>query len=108
MTWGKYWTTCAGSGRVTTMIGKKMALILLEENATAERMCLPKTEEEETEENRQDAYADCLGLLEDLDNAVQERSNPQEPLEKCCKHDSADNGDIDNLLRSVKARSALV
>jgi hypothetical protein len=90
------------------MIGKKMALVRLEENAFAEQMCLPKTEEEETKENRQNAHADCLGLLEDLDNAVHERSNPQEPFEERCKHDSADNSNIDNLLRSVWALSTWV
>jgi hypothetical protein len=90
------------------MIGKKMALVRLEENAFAEQMCLPKTEEEETEENRQNAHADCLGLLEDLDNAVHERSNPQEPFEERCEHDSADNSNIDNLLRSVWALSTWV
>jgi hypothetical protein len=93
---------------VTTMIGKKMALASLDKIATEECMCLPKTEEEETEENRQDAHADCLGLLEDLDNAVHERSNPQEPLQERCKHDSADNSDIDNLVRSVWVASTLV
>jgi hypothetical protein len=89
------------------MIGKKMALMLLEWNVEAQRRYLPKAEEEKTEENRQNADTDRLGLLEDLDNAVQEGSNPQEPLEEGCKHDSADNGNINNLRRSVLAFSSL-
>jgi hypothetical protein len=38
--------------------------------------CLPETEEEDSEENGQETDTDCLGLLEDLDNAVHECSNP--------------------------------
>jgi hypothetical protein len=79
------------------MMGKKMALALLDWNAAKCKVCSPKTEKEETEEDGQNAHTDGLGLLEDLDNAVQEGSNPQEPLKEGCKHDSANNGDVDNL-----------
>jgi hypothetical protein len=89
------------------MIGKKMALVWLDKNVVVEALSLPETKEEETEEDGQNADTDGLGLLENLDNAVHERSNPQEPLEECCKHDGADDGDIDNLVELVRLASHL-
>jgi hypothetical protein len=80
------------------MIGKKMALSVLDELTRACKSSLPETEEEESEEDRQNANTNCLCLLEDLDNAVHECGNPQEPLEECCKHDSADDGNVNDLV----------
>lgn len=86
------------------MIGRKMALVVSAKiHPFADGMYLPETEEEDTEENGQDAHTDCLCLLEDLDNAVQKRSNPEEPFEEGCEHERADNGDIDDLLQLVGA-----
>jgi hypothetical protein len=62
---------------------------------------LPETEEEKSEKDGQNANTDCLRLLEDLDNAVHEGGNPQEPLEECREHDSADDGNVNNLAQSV-------
>jgi hypothetical protein len=63
------------------MIGKKMALVLLGIVWSPSRFCLPKTKEQDTEENRQNANADGLCLLEYLDNAVQEGGDPEEPFQ---------------------------
>ena len=93
--------TCEGRGRVTTMIGKKMALLLLVGFQTEGWRHLPKKEEHDTKEDRQDADADCLGLLEDLDDTVQKCSNPEEPFEQGGQHETSNNGNIDNLLQSV-------
>lgn len=63
--------------------------------------CLPESEEEDTEEDGQNADTDRLGLLEDLDNAVQESGNPEEPLEQGSQHETTDDGNVGNLLQSV-------
>jgi hypothetical protein len=81
------------------MIGKKIALKLLDEVAAAGALNLPEQEKEDAEEDGKDAHADRLGLLENLDDAVHECSNPQEPFEQRGKHEWADDGDIDDLLR---------
>jgi hypothetical protein len=65
-------------------------------------LSLPETEEEEAKEDGQNADTNRLCFLENLDNAVHECSHPQEPLEKGCKHDGTDDGDIDNLGKSVR------
>lgn len=57
-----------------------MALLLLDTVVMGKSGCIPEGEEEDTEENGQDANTDRLGLLKDLDNAVQESGNPKEPL----------------------------
>jgi hypothetical protein len=62
-----------------------------------EKASLPKTEEEDSEEDGQQADTDLLGLLEDLDQAVCESSDPEEPFEQSSKHDTSDNGNVDNL-----------
>jgi hypothetical protein len=61
------------------------------------RSFLPETEEQDAEKDGEDAHTHRLSLLENLDNAVQKRGNPEEPFEQRCKHESAYNGDIDNL-----------
>jgi hypothetical protein len=63
---------------------------------------LPETEEKKSEKDGQNANTHCLCLLEDFNNAVQERGNPQEPLEECREHDSANDSNINNLLQSVR------
>lgn len=92
--------TWDGRGRVTTMIGKKMALVVLEEFAVCSHEVgfLPEEKEEDAEEDGQNAHADGLCFLEDLDNAVHERSDPEEPLEESREHEGADDGDVDNLV----------
>jgi hypothetical protein len=62
-----------------------------------EKASLPKTEEEDSEEDGQQPDTDLLGLLEDLDQAVCESSDPEEPFEQSSKHDTSDNGNVDNL-----------
>lgn len=59
---------------------------------------VPKAEEEDTEEDGQKAHTDRLGLLEDLDDTVQKCGNPKEPFKQGSKHDSADDGHVDNLV----------
>jgi hypothetical protein len=86
------------------MMGKKMALRLLASTGTVGGWSIPEQEEENTEEDGQNADAHGLGLLEDLDNAVQEGSDPEKPLEEGCQHEGADDGDIDNLHLSVLGR----
>jgi hypothetical protein len=66
-----------------------------------EGICLPETEEEDTEENAQNADADGLSLLEDLDNAVHEGSDPEKPLQECHQHERANDGNVNNLLPLV-------
>jgi hypothetical protein len=66
---------------------------------------LPKRGEENHHDNRQNSYADCLGLLEDLDEAVHERGQPEKPFQKGGKHDCADDSGIDDLWYAVSARS---
>jgi hypothetical protein len=79
------------------MMGKKMALLLLELFWEAGGVSVPEAEEEDSEEDGQYPYTDGLGLLEDLDQAICEGSNPEKPFEKGSKHDTADDGDVDNL-----------
>ena len=79
-----------------------MALVLSGEvHPSANGMDLPETEEEDTEEDGQNAHTDCLGLLEDLDNAVHERGHPKEPLEQRHQHERSNDGNVGNLVRSV-------
>jgi hypothetical protein len=80
-----------------------MALILLDIVSSARRFCLPETEEQNTEENRQNPNAHGLGLLENLDNAVQEGGDPKEPFEQSSQHEKADDGNVNNLQLSVYA-----
>lgn len=83
------------------MIGKKMALLLLDLVVMRGLECLPEREEEDTKEDGQDANTDRLCLLEDLDNAVQESGNPKEPLEQSSQHETTNDSNIGNLLQSV-------
>jgi hypothetical protein len=43
---------------------------------------LPEQEEEDTKEDGQNPNAPVFGLLEDFNNAVQERSDPEKPFEQ--------------------------
>jgi hypothetical protein len=90
------------------MIGKKMALAQLAMKVWhAHQNHIPETEEEDTKENRQKTDTHGLGLLKDLDQTVCERGNPKEPFEQSSKHDTANDGDIDNLFllaTSLKCR----
>jgi len=54
--------------------------------------------EEDHHNDGQDPYTNSVGFLENFDQAVQESSDPKEPLEQSCKHDGADDGDIDDIL----------
>jgi hypothetical protein len=83
------------------MMGKKIALVLLDIASMAGRLCLPKTEEENTEENGQNANTNCLGLLENLHNAVQKGGDPEEPFEQSSYHESTNDGNINDLKVSV-------
>jgi hypothetical protein len=83
------------------MIGKKIALILLDTVSTSGRFCLPKTEEKDTEENGQNPNAHGLCLLENLNNAVQEGGDPEKPFKQSGQHEKADNGNVNNLQLSV-------
>lgn len=80
------------------MMGRKMALFQLAV-ILGPKKCrdLPECEEEKTEEDGQNSDTDGLCLLENLDDAVQEGSNPEEPFKQSGQHDSTDNGDIDDL-----------
>lgn len=60
-------------------------------------LSLPKQEEEDTKEDGENADTDRLGFLENLDDAVHEGSDPQEPFQERRKHERANDGDIDNL-----------
>ena len=59
--------------------------------------CIPKSSEENHHDNRENPDTDGFSLLEDLDQAVQESSEPQKPLEESGQHDTADNGGVDDL-----------
>ena len=58
---------------------------------------VPEAEEHDTEEHGEQSHAHGLGLLENLDDAVQERGDPEKPLKKSSKHDTANDGYVDDL-----------
>lgn len=59
---------------------------------------LPKSSEQDHDDDREDADADGFGFLETFDQAVQECGNPEKPFEKRSQHTDTNNGYIDNLL----------
>jgi hypothetical protein len=84
------------------MIGKKIALGLLGAwGRLCGEKCLPETEEKDTEEDSQNANADGLSLLKDLDNAVHEGSDPKKPLQQRHQHERGNDGNVNNLVPLV-------
>jgi hypothetical protein len=81
------------------MIGKKMALNELASNREKllKKNRVPEAEEQDAEEHGEQSHTHGLGLLEDLDDAVQERGDPEKPLKKSSKHDTANDGYVDDL-----------
>lgn len=86
-----------------------MALVVLADGVQARtkgrkqvrKKSLPKEEEEDSKEDGQDADGNGLGLLEDLDDAVEKGSDPEKPLEEGGQHEGTNDGDVDNLGWSV-------
>lgn len=74
-----------------------MALLLLGWYVLQAGIDSPKQEKQDAKKYGKNADTDGIGLLEDLYDAVQKCSDPQEPLEECSQHEGANNGDIDNL-----------
>lgn len=78
---GKYCVTWLGRGRVTTIMGRKMALFIvrgaLRQLASG---VLPKKSKCNHHDDGEDFDTNVLGLLEDLDQTVEERGQPQKPF----------------------------
>jgi hypothetical protein len=89
------------------MIGRKMALVLLDKISTAAVCHLPEKEEEDSEENGQDPDTHSFGFLEHLYNAVHKGGNPEKPFEQGHQHESAHDGNVNNLQLSVLAQPSL-
>ena len=77
MTWGKYPATTAGSGSVTTMTGRKMSLCDVKSIFRVFVLVgLPKSSEENTNNDSQDTDTCILCFGKDLDQTIEEGKKP--------------------------------
>ena len=80
------------------MIGKKMALRQISSGlGQHEKTTIPKSSEENHHDDGKDTNADGFGFLEALNQAIQECSNPEKPLEQSSQHTATDDGYVYNL-----------
>lgn len=59
---------------------------------------IPQSCEGDDHNDGEDSDCPMLGFLKDLDQAVQEGCEPEEPLEEGCQHHSTHNRDVNDLV----------